>query len=70
MKKVFLLAVGLLCLTMLIVAADFRRLPQILETEPGKANCNGYTIIEYDKGIDCHGDTIQLTRRNGFAERL
>jgi hypothetical protein len=68
MKKVFFLAVGLVCLVMLIVAADFRRIPHMLTSEPDK--CNGYTIIEYDKGIDCQGDTIQLTRKNGYAERL
>ena len=55
---------------MLIVAADFRRLPHMLSAEPGKGTCNGYTIIEYDKGVDCQGDTIQLIRKNGYAERL
>ena len=68
MKKVFFLAVVLLGLTMIIVAADFRRIPGFLENPPLE-QCAGYTIIEYDKGIDCHGDTIGLVRRNGFAER-
>jgi hypothetical protein len=70
MKKVLLLAIGLVCLVMLIVAADFRRLPHMLTSEPVKVNCTGYTIIEFDKGVDCRGDTIQLIRKNGFAERL
>lgn len=70
MKKVFFLAIGLVCLVMVIVAADFRSIPHMLTSEPGKPSCKGYTIIEYDKGIDCQGDTIQLTRRNGYAERL
>jgi hypothetical protein len=68
MKKMFFLAVVLLGLVMIIVAADFRRIPGLLDNPPLK-DCAGYTIIEYDKGIDCHGDTIRLVRRNGFAER-
>jgi hypothetical protein len=35
---------------------------------PGKRNCTGYEIIEAGKGIDCHGDTILLTKRSGFYE--
>lgn len=53
---------------MIAVAADFRTLPYI--TPPKQNDCVGYTIIEFDKGIDCHGDTIKLTRKNGFAERV
>jgi hypothetical protein len=68
MKKMFFLAVVLLGLLMIIVAADFRRLPGLLGTPQGEA-CAGYTIVEYDKGIDCRGDTIRLIRRNGFAQR-
>lgn len=54
---------------MTMVAADFRRLPTWEEFSATESSCRGYTIIEYDKGINCHGDTITLTRRNGFAER-
>lgn len=28
--------------------------------------CRGYTIIEYGKGIDCHGDTVVLEKRGGL----
>ncbi|MEX2235510.1 MAG: hypothetical protein WD824_25350 [Cyclobacteriaceae bacterium] len=70
MKKVFVLAVVLICLVIVIVAADFRTIPHLQEAEPVKQNCVGYTIIEFDKGIDCHGDTIKLTRKNGFAEKV
>ena len=70
MKKVFLLGVVLVCLLMIIVAADFRRIPHLLEPTLHQKSCVGYTIIEFDKGIDCHGDTIKLTRKNGFAEKL
>lgn len=68
MKKMFFMAVVLLGLVMIIVAADFRHIPGLLDNPPLE-DCAGYTIIEYDKGIDCRGDTIRLVRRNGFAER-
>ena len=55
---------------MIIAAADFRTLPYLLEAPPAKNKCVGYTIIEFDKGIDCRGDTIVLTRRNGYAEKV
>lgn len=63
-------AVLLLCLLMIIAAADFRTLPYLPEAPPAKTKCVGYTIIEFDKGIDCRGDTILLTRRNGYAEKV
>lgn len=31
-----------------------------------KEPCSGYSIIEFGKGVDCHGDTILLTRKNGL----
>lgn len=31
--------------------------------------CRGYSVIEADKGIDCHGDTIKLVKVHGFFER-
>jgi hypothetical protein len=68
MKKLFFSALVLVCLLMIIVAADFRSIPSLLDK--GKKGCVGYTIIEFDKGIDCHGDTIRLTRKNGYAERV
>lgn len=70
MKKVFLLAVILIGLVMVMVAADFRRIPDILQGKPPQKTCMGYTIIEFDKGIDCYGDTIKLVRKNGFAEKI
>jgi len=66
MKKVFFSAVVLVCLVMIMVAADFRSIT-LLDGPP--RTCQGYTIIEFDKGIDCHGDTIRLVRTNGYAER-
>lgn len=70
MKKVFFSAVVMVCLVMIIVAADFRSIPEMLDAPSRKNSCTGYTIIEFDKAIDCHGDTIALTRKNGFAERI
>lgn len=68
MKKVSLSIVVLVGLVMIIVAADFRSLP-LLESQR-QQRCVGYTIIEFDKGIDCHGDTIRLVRKNGYAEKV
>ena len=33
-----------------------------------RKTCTGYEVIEAGKGIDCHGDTIKLTKRSGFYE--
>ena len=70
MKKIFFLAMLLLGLFMIIVAAGFRNIPGLLETSLRPQNCTGYTIIEFNKGVNCNGDTINLVRRNGFAERV
>ena len=68
MKKVFFSALVLVCLVMTIVAADFRTIPYLFDSD--KKACTGYTIIEFDKGVDCNGDTIRLVRKNGYAERV
>lgn len=68
MKKVFFSALILVCVMMIIAAADFRRLP-LIHAQPLRP-CGGYTIIEYDKGLDCNGDTIRLVRTHGYAERV
>ena len=70
MKKVVFTAVVMVCLVMIIMGADFRELPGLIDNPPRTNTCVGYTIIEFDKAIDCYGDTIALTRRNGFAERV
>jgi hypothetical protein len=69
MKKVLLVGFGFVSLAMVVVAADFRRIPNMLHEEKVEQTCVGYTIIEYDKGIDCYGDTILLERKHGFATR-
>lgn len=70
MKKVVFAAVVMVCLVTIMVVAGFRPVPNLLDDTPRKNTCVGYTIIEFDKGVDCHGDTIPLIRRNGFAERV
>ncbi|HEU5146845.1 MAG TPA: hypothetical protein VFT90_09025 [Chryseosolibacter sp.] len=70
MKKVVFTAVVMVCLVMIMVSGAFRPIPDLLDAPSRKNTCVGYTIIEFDKGIDCNGDTIALTRRNGFAERV
>ena len=39
-------------------------------TREATRNCNGYSVIEVDKGIDCNGDTIKLIKINGYFERV
>ena len=53
-----------------MVAGAFRPIPGLRDNPPRKKACVGYTIIEFDKAVDCYGDTIALIRRNGFAERV
>ncbi|MEO5603460.1 MAG: hypothetical protein ABIR06_21245 [Cyclobacteriaceae bacterium] len=69
MKKVILVVVAFVSLAMIVVAADFRQIPHLLKMETVKKSCMGYTIIEFNKGIDCYGDTVNLIRKNGFAEK-
>lgn len=69
MKKLLVFTVGLVCVIMIMATAGFRNIPSLVHPELQK-NCVGYTIIAYDKGIDCRGDTIQLTRKNGYAEKV
>jgi hypothetical protein len=69
MKKVFLVGFGFISLAMVVVAADFRRIPNMLQQEKARKSCVGYTIVEYDKGVDCNGDTVLLERKHGFATK-
>ena len=65
----FVLAIALFSAVVIMGTASFRSIPSLLESEKARKRCVGYTIVAFDKGIDCHGDTITLIRRNGFAER-
>ena len=64
-----MVAIVFVSVAMIVLAADFRQIPELLKGEPVRKTCQGFTIIEFDKGVDCHGDTINLIRRNGFAEK-
>jgi hypothetical protein len=73
MKRILLTASVLINLV-LIISADFPK-PAVAESKPieasqAKIKSCGYTILEYGKGIDCHGDTIQLAKRNGIYVRV
>ena len=48
-----------------LTSADYKR----PEVPAAKKFCRGYSVIEADKGIDCHGDTIKLVKVRGFFER-
>ena len=66
----FVLTLALVSVILIMGTASFRTVPDWLNTEgTTPARCSGYTIIAFDKGVDCHGDTIRLVRKNGYAER-
>lgn len=67
MKKLILTPLFLSVLIALI-GADFHREEGATSAEAPKKFCNGYTIIEYGKGIDCNGDTVRLVKVNGIQE--
>ena len=70
MKKI---VVGIVLMGALLgfIGADTRT---VEETSPAiivsRKPCYGYTIIEFGKGIDCHGDTVKLVKVNGGQERM
>ena len=59
----------LVCVVSIVfVYAGFTTLGIAESPEPPKRNCMGYEVIEAGVGINCHGDTIKLTKRSGFYE--
>lgn len=70
MKRVFIVVVAFLCLVLMMGAAGVTTTGPWFDGKNAGKRCLGYTIIAFDKGVDCHGDTIQLVRKNGFAERV
>lgn len=68
MRKV-VVALTVMILLVVLIGADIRRtdtsnVPSAkIET---KKKCYGYTIIEFGKGVDCNGDTINLVRVDGI----
>lgn len=69
MKKV-VVTLTVLLLLVVMIGADIRR----TETQPKpvapkmqtKKRCYGYTIIEFGKGVNCNGDTINLVKVDGI----
>jgi hypothetical protein len=68
MKRVVFTVAVLLCIAMMMTGMDIRTLVKVKQTGKAKQNCVGYTIIEVDKGIDCDGDTVKLTKVHGYYE--
>ena len=67
MKRVlFFLTLGLFAF--LVIGADHH--VSTPSAKPLKRACNGYTVIEASKGIDCNGDTVRLTKVSGFYQRV
>lgn len=67
MKKL-LFTLSILLNLALLSAADFqdqRNAKSVLK----KTSACGYTIVEFGKGVDCHGDTIMLKKINGLQVR-
>ena len=69
MKKI-LLVISIL-LNVVLVFASFRSNPdrELVNIKGNQLTPCGYMIIEFGKGIDCHGDTIKLVKRNGIQVR-
>ncbi|HEX8038216.1 MAG TPA: hypothetical protein VF490_03675 [Chryseosolibacter sp.] len=70
MKTIFLLF-GLVLMLVTLLGADIRRKKEA--TKPvvaEKAPCYGYTIIEFGKGVNCHGDTVKLVKVKGGGQQL
>jgi hypothetical protein len=68
MKRVVFTIAVLLCLTMMMTGMDIRTMIKVKETNTTRKNCVGYTILEFDKGVDCYGDTVMLTKVHGYYE--
>ena len=69
MKTIFLLF-GVVLTLVVLLGADIRRQKEaetpVIEEKP----CYGYTIIEFGKGINCQGDTVNLVKVEGGGQQL
>ncbi|HYI76026.1 MAG TPA: hypothetical protein VEW65_00315 [Chryseolinea sp.] len=63
-RQIVLIIIGVSAFV--LTSADYKKFDPPVST---KKFCRGYSVIEADKGIDCHGDTIKLVKVNGFFER-
>ena len=70
MKTIFLLF-GLVLMLVTLLGADIRRKKEAIKpVTVEKAPCYGYTIIEFGKGVNCHGDTVKLVKVKGGGQQL
>lgn len=69
MKKIFLLF-GIVLTLVVLLGADIRRKKEASPAAVDKKPCNGYTIIEFGKGVDCSGDTVKLVKVPGGGQQL
>ncbi len=69
MKKIFVLF-SLILTVILLVGADLRQQKDASPVVVTEKPCYGYTIIEFGKGINCHGDTVKLTKVKGGGQAL
>lgn len=70
MKTIFVLF-GLVLTLIVLLGADIRRNKEVaMVPAPEKLPCYGYTIIEFGKGINCHGDTVKLVKVKGGGQAL
>jgi hypothetical protein len=69
MRKV-VVALTVMILLVVLIGADIRRTDSTPQASPAKISikkkCYGYTIIEFGKGVDCNGDTVNLVRVDGI----
>ena len=69
MKRV-VVALTVMILLVVLIGADIRRTdatpPVSTAKIQEKKKCYGYTIIEFGKGVNCNGDTINLVRVDGI----
>jgi len=63
MRHILLIVIVISAL--MLTSADYKT----TDVPSAKKFCRGYSVIEADKGIDCHGDTIKLVKVHGFFER-
>jgi hypothetical protein len=65
MKKLVVVC-GVLLMGVMLVSAGIHKFPSLVKNKAPKGACVGFTVIEASRGINCHGDTIQLQKVNGF----
>ena len=65
MKRLF---IGLSFIVVIFLFGSVVAKQTLFTTSEKKKNCTGYVVIEVNKGIDCSGDTIKLTKKHGYYE--